>query len=62
MSKEEENKKSKDESKDVDSSNTTNPQALKEDELDGVTGGRSTFADVPRVPSWDYNDEIKNKI
>ncbi len=33
---------------------------LSEKKLDDVTGG-SAFADVPRVPPNDYDDDIKNK-
>lgn len=62
MSKETEPQKPKAAQEEVETKNNSMPRTLKDEELDGVTGGTSVFADVPRVPSRDYNNEIKNKI
>lgn len=36
--------------------------ALTDEELDGVAGGANPFADKPRTPDHDYDEETKNKV
>ena len=35
---------------------------LNEEELAQVSGGANPFADLPRTPTNDYDEEIKNKV
>jgi hypothetical protein len=62
MSNKIESKKIKDEKNHSESKDIVTQQELMDEDLNGVTGGRSEFADVPRVPSRDYDDSIKKKI
>ena len=33
-----------------------------DEDLEQVAGGKSIFADIPRIPLKDYDDEVKSKI
>lgn len=41
---------------------TKEVQELKHDETEQVNGGNGTFSNIPRVRSYDYDDDIKGKV